>query len=262
MLCGCQSGTTERPDNVASQDEMDGWAAFTFPYGAFLDGGLTDGGRDVEIRRRAAECMESRGWNYTAPTPEAAWPSEPQLWNELVGYRKSFGYGLARQPTVPDDMSTSANSNYEASLSEVEAAAYHRDLGDQTSEDDPGLYGSGSCLDVALQSYLAETPQQSSSDTAAFAEEQIGRRFADPRFGAAVEAWASCMGDSGYQVRSLGDAFQLASQSPNDELRIAGADVGCFDTHVRDIVVTVDLELISAFVERFPEFGEYEPPSE
>lgn len=226
-----------------------------------------------DVESSIAACMSDAGFDYT--------PIDPVTFREGMSslaavpglsdteFVERYGYGFSTLPPTQVFRFGEENQAIYDSLSPEDQVAYDRTIvGEKTENtyvlmlENEDFEGSGGCTKTAIEEV--------------FSEEQLNPNFenpfdvlveTDPRYIAAVEEWAGCMSEAGYDYEapedaedellerlddltkgadpttlSEGELDQLAELQA-EERAIAVADLGCQEEHLVEVEEQVERDI-------------------
>jgi hypothetical protein len=245
MGCGSAADTGQRS---TSAEPVSDQAAYT-PITTWAFGGQTPGAVHQHIVDSVAECMKSRGWDYTPPVVDAA--DEPGTVGALRTYRSEHGYGLAdvaARPAAPKPEPVAAD----------QGVAYQRDLGKLA----PGSPADGSCSSEVLAEVARTVPMYGSQDLRLAIGVETDTVTTDPDFVSSMAAWRTCLATAtgmkadtleDPRARVLGEGLS-GSRLGAEERRVASADFTCQERSVLPVRVRLESAAVGRLKSKYPEY--------
>jgi len=270
LLSACGSGTSS--DSGQSQQTNAGGNQQV----GVEEFGMTDEALVKSIERAEsliASCMTDAGFDYVPIDPVTfrgamdALTSAPGLTDaEFVA---QYGYGITTLPPTQAFGAGEENTRIYEQLSPADQVAYKRTLwGDNVEAtfvimlENEDFSGAGGCTKNAIDQVFTEEQRNANYVTPFHAQVQQ-----DPRMVDALENWAGCMRDAGYDYenpddaeREITDRFNALTkgadprsltgsdkanltQLQGEERAIAQADNECFEQHVTDVERQVERDI-------------------
>ena len=253
-LAGCAASGSGPSPSISSampsadgEPQLDPLSEYLQPNGPSIDGDL------AKMEQIVATCMKEQGFEYTPST--IGMPDTSARGTALTPTREwtaEHGYGEVEAAfqapgSKPDE---DANTEYFASLSQAQQAAYSTALNGKDADNPDGL----SWQDKGCQGKASHevSPNAGTTPPPIYDDAQEFRNGLQhsPEVAAIDQDWAACMADAGYPdqtqrslARNVGAASTYAAAHPDatsddpgvvelkkDEIALALADWDCADT--------------------------------
>lgn len=246
--------------------------------------------RRAKVENIVRECMQAQGFEYTPVDPraeEAALTGTRGLSKDE--FEEQYGYGIT---TLYEERlqlaASSPNAAYRSSLSEADRDAYDRALngGDPTATFEVALDTGefsilGGCLREATEKVFGGAELLSTLETELAEVEE--RATNDGRMIAAIEKWAACMRDRGYDYEFpeqidvvLQERLEVIVGPPDardpdydraalqalqqEEVATVRADLACEEKHIEEVEDKVLAEYEREFREQHADLLSRVPP--